>query len=256
MARPPVEWPIPVYVMELRRRLVVCFRVPASALATQVAGPLSLEPPRGAGGLGIAALALGMGRCLKPAGGTCLLAGEYQVAELFTPAVWRPACREALRGSCLLGAWTDCHGLGRLAATALEFPVSPLGGPGAPPADLAGLFPGQPAPFPTGSLYPTAEAADGLLRPERVFAPAAAAVWAPPVHFYYRSAEPVTLAPEAALTCRRVVADRLGLHPERVVPDHARLQRRCTHTWSFPPERIPAAPRRDAGQAPGLRSAA
>ena len=118
MARPEVDWPIPVYVTELRDRVVMVFRVAPRALAERLPAPLAAER---VAGRALVALALGNGRCLKGVGGTSLLAREFRTAELVTPAVWPGACRPAARGLFLLRLFSDSVGVARLVRAALGF---------------------------------------------------------------------------------------------------------------------------------------
>ncbi|HEU4753804.1 MAG TPA: hypothetical protein VFU47_11910, partial [Armatimonadota bacterium] len=122
MARAPVEWPIPEYVLELRERVVIPCRVPLRALGGRIPAPLA---PSTVAGQGIVSLSLGNSRCLKSVGGVPTLASEFHLAELVTPAVWQPACRPALRGNLLLAAFSDTPGLSRLIRTACGFGVRP-----------------------------------------------------------------------------------------------------------------------------------
>lgn len=247
MARPPVEWPIPAYVVELRERLVAAFRVPARRLAPLVPGPLVPDLVRGHA---VVALALGNGRCLKSVGGIPTLAGEFHAAEVFTPVYWQGACRPALRGSYLLRTGTDAHGLNRLIRTALRFPAEHLElrqgvereGYAARAAGHDLLVPRSATeePWPEDSLYSSHEAAEAhLLHPEAWFVPLpdGAAVNAVPVHQYARS----TTHLHALRAGAGWLAETLHAAPGEVTLDHVFFQKRCTHTWSFPPERIAAA---------------
>ena len=65
MARPPNEWPIPVYLGEMRERVIAVYRVPAGVLAGRVPPPLT---PELRGGQAIVSLCLSNGRCFKGAG--------------------------------------------------------------------------------------------------------------------------------------------------------------------------------------------
>lgn len=264
MARPPVEWPIPAYVVELRERLIAAYRAPARLLAPLVPAPVTPDLVRGQA---VVALALGKGRCLKTVGGIPTLAGEFHVAEVFTPVYWQGACRPALRGSFLLRIGTDADGLNRLIRTALRFPAGrlPLPQDSAPEGCAAGS-PGYrlvlprstiEEPWPEGSLYSSHEAAEAhLLHPEACFVPLPdrVAVHAVPIHQYARSTTHLRpLHASAAL-----LAETLSAREEELVLDHVFLQKRCTHTWSFPPERIAAArpspvPRQQAWAAAATR---
>jgi hypothetical protein len=262
VGRPPVEWPIPVYVTELRDRVVATFRVPGRALASHVPAPVMPDLVRGEG---VVALCLGNGRCLKSVGGHPVLASEFHVAELITPAYWQAACRPALKGNCLLAAWSDSHGLSRLIRTSLHLAA------GCEPEEQGGQkstyrcrasgwdleLEKADADWPAGSLFSSAETAEGLLlHPECYFVPESreGLVRAVPVHQYARSA----VAARALRLEAPVVAEVLGLDSTEVTPDHVFLQKRCTHTWFFPPERIPvarAAPQWSVAPA-GMRRAA
>jgi hypothetical protein len=253
MSRPALEWPIPVYVSELRERLILVFRVPAEALEEAAPAPVLLEARRG---VGVVALALSRARCLKSVGAHPVLAGECHTAELLAPARRQGACRPAVRGSYLLGFQSDRASLNRLVARCLECPPA-AGCPGAPTrvgarqvwaeeseAGWEVAFtrpnPAAEAPWPAGSAFPDFEAAEAaLLHPEAVFttAPGGGAVWAFPVHHYARSTSPAVVDHWSADWIRR----RLGLRSGDLALDHSLFQRRCTHQWAFPPERIPAA---------------
>lgn len=254
MARPPVEWPIPAYVTELRERVVATYRVPARALAPLVPAPVA---PELVNGQGLVSLCLGNGRCLKPVGGPASLASEFHLAEVVTPARWQGACRPALRGALLLRLLTDSHGLARLVRTALGFETDlALHTQGAErnayaaslrtqtdreeSARLSLARPVEDASWPADSVFPSHEAAEAhLLHPECYFVPSSdgRVVNAAPVHQYARSATHVRPAALAA----PLLGDLLRCRPEEVVLDHVLFQRRCTHTWAFPPERIPVA---------------
>src|SRR4051794_8404196 len=253
MARPEVDWPIPVYVTELRERVVAVYRVPARALAGRLPAPLA---PDLAGGHAAVALALGNGRCLKPVGGAGLLAREFRTAELLTPALWQPACRPAARGLVLLRLLSEPPGLTRLVRAALSF--DPVGGAlrheaqgtsyrcllqtaAAGGAELRVRRAVLDEPWPERSLFSSAEAAEAhLLHPACYFVPdrSGDVVRAVPVHQYARS----TLHVPAGAAARSGLAARsLGLPPQALELDHVFFQKRCTHTWGFPPERIPVA---------------
>ncbi|MGV3719334.1 MAG: hypothetical protein ACO1SX_00370, partial [Actinomycetota bacterium] len=99
------------------------------------------------------------------------------------------------------------------------------------------LRPGAEPEWPADSVFDSAEHAEGvLLHPEWCFAPdrPGRLVRAVPVHHYARSTVHVT--PERAPT--EWVARLLGVQPGALRFDHALLQKRCTHTFSFPPETI------------------
>ncbi|MBM3457728.1 MAG: hypothetical protein FJX77_04255 [Armatimonadetes bacterium] len=245
MARPPLEWPIPVYVVELRDRLLTCFRIPGPALRDHVPGPLTPELRHGQG---VVAFCQGAGRCLKSVGGAPTLASEFRYVELLTPVCYQTACRSAVRGNLLLRLGADSLGLTRLVRTALEFsPGWHAGRPGgrsgsAPVAEELQLRrPRRLDTWEGGSLLAGPEEAEALLvHPEQYFVPTrdGKAIHAIPLHQYARR----TSAAPAAAQGRERVAAELGLALEHVVPDHVLFQKRCTHTWSFPPERIPAVP--------------
>lgn len=249
MARPELEWPIPVYVTELRERVVMTFNVPLRALSRRVPGPLVCEP---AAGRGLVSLCLSNGRTLKSVGGVPTLASEFNLAELLTPARWQRACSAPLRGSLLLNLWSNRPGIARLAETTLGFPA----GAGRQRHALEraryeceldlGFNGGSveaclPRPFREewreASVFSSPEAAEGaLLHPECYFVPDqdGTVVRAVPVHHYARLTTPVAHQATAPL-----IATLLGTRPEEVVLDHVFFQKRCTHTWSFPPQRIP-----------------
>src|SRR5690349_12790742 len=104
MGRPPIEWPIPAYVVELRERLIVTYRVRAGLLNRLLPAPFSPCVDRGDG---LVALCVGAGRCLKTIGGPPTLAHEFHVAELVTPVRWDPPCRDSAAGNYLLCAFSD-----------------------------------------------------------------------------------------------------------------------------------------------------
>jgi hypothetical protein len=263
MARPPVEWPIPQYVVELRERVIVTCRVPARLLAERVPPPLSALT---AAGEGVVSLAIGAVRCIKSVGGVQTLASELHTAELFTPARWRPACRRPLTGNLLLDLWTDSPGLARLVRTALGFRPRPAryeqcSDRGAyrcrltsaeGDAELHVIQPGVEAAWPARSAFTSHEAAEAqLVHPECLFVPSGAgdAVYAVPVHQYARS---TTHAAAARASAPLMAA--LGAASEEVIPDHVFFQKRCTHTVLFPPERIATVPQ--PGSRPPVSSAA
>lgn len=231
MARPPVEWPIPAYVIDLRERLVLTFRLCGKELGRLAPSPVAPHTLRGQG---LVSLCLANGRRLKSVGGTPILASDFRTAELLTPVRWQPACRSALRGTCSLRFFSNSHGLVRLVRTSLD-----LAADVADESQLRGgaLRPGAEPEWPADSVFDSAEQAEGvLLHPEWCFAPDGAdrLVRAVPVHHYARSTVHVT--PEQAST--DWVAKLLGVAPTALRFDHALLQKRCTHTFSFPPETI------------------
>jgi hypothetical protein len=244
MARPPVEWPIPTYVVEMRERVVAAYRVPAMRVAPLIPGPVAPSLVRGHG---VVALGLWNGRCVKSVGGHPTLAGQFRVAEVFTPVHWQGACRPALRGNYLLRFAADSHGLSRLVRTALGFPAEhrPLR-QGLERTGYLAESDGQrlllprtirEEPWPADSLFATHEDAEAaLLHPEAIFVPTRdyAAVNAVPIHQYARATAHLRPIAQAA----GILAETLDAAPEELVLDHVFFQKRCTHTWSFPPERI------------------
>ena len=253
MARPPVEWPIPVYVVELRERVILTFAVPAPRLAPWVPAPVALDTVSGSA---VVSLALSNGRCVKPAGGSLTLDSEFHLAELFTPVRWQGACRPPLRGNLLLRLFSDSPGVRRLARAAVGFEAEPglqEQGTRAAHYHCRLRMPGYPHQarvtldrslhderWPSGSLYASMEAAEAhLLHPECSFIPERTGrhVQAAPVHQYARS----TIHAAGTADAAHLVAQALGVHPDEILPDHVLFQKRCTHTWSFPPERIPIA---------------
>lgn len=253
MARPPVEWPIPAYVAEWRERLVFTFRVRGREmhrLAPEPVSPVTLT------GEGIVSLVVGSGRCLKSVGGIPVLASEFQTVELLMPVRWQPACRPPLQGICALHFQADSHGLVRLMRKALDLRAA---------VSNESLRAGSRKPtalesWPESSLFHSAEQAEALLlHPEYYFVPETSErlVRAVPVHHYARS----TVAVNAGPFPLEWAASRLGLAPEALRPDHVLLQKRCTHTYSFPPETIyrtrPVASRyrSTAGESPVLLAA-
>ena len=232
MARPPVEWPIPAYVVELRERVVATFRVPGRALAALIPAPVA---PALVGGRAVVSLCFGSGRRLSSVGANPALATEFTLAEVVTPVLWQGACRPTLRGNFLLHCSTGAHGLARLVRTALNAPCrwESLD----VEAQLALPRERSEAPWPADSVFSSHEAAEAhLLHPEACFvaAPHGGAVNAVPIHQYARAT--IHLVPHHAAALR--IAGVLSVPPEELEFDHMFLQKRCTHTWSFPPERI------------------
>jgi hypothetical protein len=230
MARPPVEWPIPAYVVEYRERILVSFRVPKRLLGAAVAAPVVPETVHGHG---IVSLCLSNGRCLKSVGGIPVLATEFRTAELVTPVRWQAACRPALQGLYTLRFSSDSHGLARLAGTALrvDAEVNPACPRAAGPRALPELA------WPVDSAFASSEEAEALLlHPEWYFAPDRDGrhVRAVPVHYYARA----TAVLQPGTLFASFVAESLGCDVEELCPDHALLQKRCTHTFHFPPETI------------------
>lgn len=248
MSRPPIEWPIPVYVAELRERVVATFRLPTRYLSGRVPGPLS---PEVISGHALLSVALSNGRCVKSSGTGRVFASEFHLAELFTPVRWRGACRPAVRGNFLMGAWADRSGLRRLvrvnqgSVAAGSVAVTARGGridcelaDASPLLRFALAKPVEEAPWPQSSLLDTQEAADVLtVHPECYFLPepGGRAVNAVPLHQYARSTTHVQ--PEDLNASG--LEEALGLPAGVLQLDHMLFQKRCTHTWSFPPERIP-----------------
>lgn len=244
MARPPVEWPIPTYVVEMRERVVATYRVPAARLAPLIPAPVSPSLVRGHG---VVALSLWNGRCVKSVGGSPTLASEFRVAEVITPVHWQGACRPVLRGSYLLRFAADTHGLSRLLRTALGFPtecralrqgLERAGYLAESEAHLM-LLPRtiREEPWAEESLFATHEDAEAaLLHPEAVFVPSRdqMAVNAVPIHQYARATTHLRPITHGA----GFLAETLNAAPEELVLDHVFFQKRCTHTWAFPPERI------------------
>jgi len=250
MGRPPIEWPIPAYVAEFRERVVLTFRVPGPLLARLVPAPLA---PQLVGGRSVVCLALSSGRCLKPLGGASCLVSDFHTAELYTPVRWQGACREALLGSLLLGFRTDSHSLARLLRKGVQMPAETgthsQGGEGkeylislGADLELRLVREGDEAPWPTDSVFASAEAAEiHVLHPQSHFVPESGgrAVHEVPVHEYARKTTPVALH-----GCRAPLVERwLGADAHELTVDHVMFRKRCTHTWSLPPERIPVAPR-------------
>lgn len=247
MARPPVEWPIPMYVSEFRDRAVAVYRVPGRSLVRLVHAPVVPDLVRGQA---LVALCLGNGRCLKSVGGNPTLATEFRVAELITPVYWQGACRPILRGSYLLHASTSSHGLSRLLRTSLNFPAGhqelvqglDRASYHCRSAHHSFALPrvAKEEPWPSGSVFATHEDAEAhLLEPQVYFVPSegGTVIHAIPVHQYARATTHVHPLEAAAPW----LAEFLHARPQEVVLDHIFFQKRCTHTWSFPPERILAA---------------
>jgi hypothetical protein len=235
MGRPPNEWPIPVYVVELRERLLLTYRVRPGALSRAL--PSALAPIVSEGSATVA-LALGAGRCLKTVGGPATLAHEFHVAELITPVSWSPACREPVHGNCVLRAFTDSRSLARflrvtlsLESSAAELSLKTTRGETSCRIGSVGWSAHL---VETGDQAPDEE--DRLLHPECYFFPdrRGELIRSVTVHQYSRSTTPLPLAS----TTRDLIAALLGCPPHELDEGAAGLQKRCTHTWSFPPERI------------------
>lgn len=236
MARPPVEWPIPVYVAELRERTIVVCRIPSAALSGRVQPPLL---PQVSNGYAILALALGRGRCLKSACGSRQLAGEFELTELFTPVIWHPACRPAVRGNWLLAGHCSAPGIRRLCRASLGVD---LGMAHALPVGSGAVLerPVQEVAWPASSRFASPEAAETLLlHPECYFVAdgSEGVARAVPVHQYARTT--LHVAPRECRVSR--LAELLGISEREITIDHVLYQKRCTHTWAFPAERIPLA---------------
>ncbi len=252
MARPAVEWPIPVYTLEVRDRVVASYRIAPRLLGPLVPSPLLPELHRRQA---LVTLTFAEARCLKSPGHAGPLVSEFHLAEVLTPVRWQGACRPALRGQLVLDLFTDRAAIARLLRTSLELEprfarmsqgpeqatygcrLDPTGRPGNRvwlPRPLVE------APWCDDSLFDQQESAEAaLLHPECYFTPDGhgRAIWATPVHQYARATTHVAPTAEAA----PVLAELLGARPEEVTLDHVFFQKRCTHTWSFPPERIPMA---------------
>src|ERR1043165_2260948 len=106
MARPPSEWPIPVYDLEIRERLIVTCNVPARIMLHHVPAPLT---PLILHGRALLSAEYSAGRVLKRSGSSLALASEFHLLQLITPVVWQRACAAAERGLFTLRAATD-HG--------------------------------------------------------------------------------------------------------------------------------------------------
>jgi hypothetical protein len=240
MARPPVEWPIPAYILEYRERILVTYRVPMRRLGAAIAAPVVPETVQGHG---LVTLCLSNGRCLKSVGGIPVLATEFRIAEVTTPVRWQAACRPALKGLYTVRLATNSHGLSRLARTALGLDAEMTAS--CPRATTPRVLPELE--WPSHSVFAGAEEAEAqLLHPEWYFAPDRDGrhVRAVPVHYYARATtqfQPAALGAEFVAETLRCDLSELSL-------DHATLQKRCTHTYHFPPETIvcsrPATPAR------------
>lgn len=265
MARPPVEWPIPVYVAELRERLLVVCRVPAHSLVGRVAPPVQ---PVVAGGMATVALAIGSGRCLKSACGSRILAREFDVCELFTPVRWKPACQPPVQGNWTLALSTNSPAIRRLLQATLGLDVrlersdeprrtatnAELRASGAGFGGRVQIArPILEAPWSPASAFPSLETVEGLLlHPQSSFVPDGSGelVRSVPVHHYARS----TVHAFAAECDLSGVAGLLDLPGDAVLVDHVLFQKRCTHTYAFPAERIPLAQMPESAQRTKVRS--
>jgi hypothetical protein len=235
MGRPEADWPIPAYLLEMRERVVITFRASARLLAATVPPPLR---PALVEGRGVVSLVLAQARCLKAVGGAGALAREFRLAEVWTPVRWRPACRPPMAGNLLVRVATDRGAVARLARLALDRSVEAL------PPDVAANrdceAAAAAAPWPAGSVFCSAASAEThLLHPDVAFVPdrRGRVVLAVPVHCYARST-----TPRAALAAPFWLAAALGARPDDLAPDHVLVQKRCTHTWYFPPETILTVP--------------
>ncbi len=253
MARPAVDWPIPVYTFELRDRVLVTLRVPAAALADRV--PVPLTPVRFRRDA-LVTVAFDLVRQVKSQRPSPIVASDLRMVSITTPVAWSPACSPVVRGHYLLSMGTDRPGMARLMRTCLvqsAFPTK-LMQTSVGSEYRFGLSPGQglcgaiPRPLveePWGaadSILPSGEDAQALLlHPQRLFTSEGQGwIQATPVHHYARSTAHVRLS----YWDGEAVARQLGIDPSEAQMDHALFQKRCTHVYSFPPERIPAAARR------------
>lgn len=253
MGRPPVEWPIPVYVTELRERVVATFRVPTRVLNPLVPAAMAPDVVRGSA---LISLCLNNGRCLKGQAGSAVLASEFHLLELLTPVRWQAPCRPTTRGQFLLALGSDSDSLSRLFRTALSAEVRATrheqGTAKEPFLSRGARIDGdrrvevrlpraaEEHPWRADSVFDSHEAAEAhLLHPECYFVPETAgnAVQAVPVHQYARSSTHLLPLEVSAVA----VAEALGMRVGELELDHVFYQKRCTHTWSFPPERIPVA---------------
>ncbi len=252
MARPPAEWPIPLYDLELRERLVICYTLPAAAMLHQAPAPLTPTVIRGRA---LCSVTFASGRVLKRAGTTHELASEFHLIEIQTPVAWSRPCSATERGLFTLHAASDHPGLNRLlsrcAKRAMALPITASRDarkaqltddvewrPGASPLKVK---PAEPE-------WPKASIVDGLERSEVLLARPAyrffeeaegSGVRAVCVRDYARSTRPTDASPLPApwlSQLLQVSADDLSL-------DHALLQKRVTQTVFFPSERIVAMPR-------------
>jgi hypothetical protein len=184
-------------------------------------------------GHGLVSLCLSNGRCLKSVGGIPVLATEFRTAEVVTPVRWQAACRPALKGLYTLRFATGSHGLARLARTALALDAEMT--TACPRTTLPRVQPELE--WPCDSVFAGAEEAEAmLLHPEWLFAPDRDGrhVRAVPVHYYARATTQV----DPGAFCTEFVAEALRCDVKELQLDHAVLQKRCTHTYHFPPETI------------------
>lgn len=257
MSQTEGEWPLPAYEAELRERVILVLSVEASAVARHVPSPLHPDQQRGKV---LVAVTLATVRRLRSVGAETLLASEFGLAEVLVPAWRRPACRGEERGLLLLGLRSSSRGLRRLVASGLSFPaealqyrsgvdrahhVCSIGEPAEAGGGTAAVHARVVLPRPyhsaEGDEAPTVEElATQLLRRRVLYVPdhAAGVIRAVPVRHYARA----TMAVTAELVEAPLVERLLGVPPEALRIVAVLLQRRCTHTWGFPPERIPVVP--------------
>ena len=253
MARPANEWPIPIYDLELRERLIACYTVPASTILRRVPAPLT---PVIVNGHALCSVTQASGRELKRSGTDLDLASEFHLLEVQTPVIWQRPCSPAERGLFSLLAATDHPGLNRLlsrcsgSSEALPW-LQPSMGRGK--VRLSDELPWSIAEAPTRLTlkereWPDSSILDGLERAEvllahpshRFFTEAeGSGVRAVPVRDYARSTRSVT----AAMPRLSRLARLLEIEPERIALDHMLLQKRVTQTVFFPSERISAMSR-------------
>lgn len=252
MARPPSEWPIPIYDLELRERLLVSFSIPASVMLHHVPAPLT---PVVIGGRALCSVTFASGRVLKRAGSTLDLASEFHLLEAQTPVAWSRACCPTERGLFTLQASSDHAGLNRLLSRCATKTGSVPARPGGRRAKVQ-LFDdfqwwvsggglriatGE-VDWPTQSVIDSPERAEALLAHPtyRFFAePERNGVRAVPVRDYARSTRPT----EATDAPTEWLADLLQIPAEALIIDHALLQKRVTQTVFFPSERLNSMPR-------------
>lgn len=253
MARPPSEWPIPIYDLELRERLLACYSLPAATMLHHVPAPLT---PTLINGRALCSVTMASGRVLKRCGAALDLASEFHLLEVQTPVVWRRACSPSERGLFSLHAATDHAGLNRLLsqcgekADALPSADAPEKARktqlsdgfrwwmGAAPLQLASDDPT----WPRESVVEGPERAETLLaHPSYRFFTEAdrCGIRAVPVRDYARSTRQV----EVNVPPVEWLADLLRIASGDVELDHALLQKRVTQTVFFPSERIQALPR-------------
>jgi hypothetical protein len=184
------------------------------------------------------------------------LASEFHTAELLTPAVWRPACRPAVRGNCVVNFFSDRQSIRRLAQAGAGLqsgdlwwvPASARGGHawegsigGRDGFRLRMPKPLEEIAWSDLSAFSSHEAAEAqLLHPEVIFCRDrdGRAVHAVPMHQYARATVHVEAEPEGVV---ELLGGLLEVPAQQVEVDHVCFQKRCTHTLFFPPERIPVA---------------